>query len=794
VKALAKVTQFAIRLSLVSIFLPVSEQPNAEESLTEVKDEQVTVSPKTVNTPKGLLITIEVNKKIINGVFYAEQFPNGRIVLAEKAWAASNLNAAGFKFAMRFGLFGYNIGSLKGVNYELDIDSHVIKINAPIQSFGTTVITNKVDVGDPIDKSPLGVYINYDLAATSTNGKQSRDSYSGFLEAVVFNHYGSLVSNVFYRGSSSITDDQSNIVRAETYFQKDMPSRMQKLIIGDSLSGAGSWSRPVRFGGITWSSDFGLNSGFISAAAPSIYGSAALPSTVDVFIDNQKRQSNSVNPGPFQIDNFSTMSGTGLINLVVKDILGVERLSTQRFYSTPRILRKNLNEFSFEAGMERTNYGSKSNSYENPFVAGTFARGFDGFTLEGRTEIQASRQAAGFNIASLIKNYAVIHLALAASKAEDKKGLRSIFGIEHSSKKVNFNLQIEHYDRDFVQMGASINEINPRQKKLMIFGLNIYNNIWLNTSVISQTNWNSDKFNLVSTSVTIPLTRNACLNTFVSKRLDRNQSYTIGLNVVVPFNTSRRLVMNSTQDTQAKIYNNVQLNHDIVNSNGIGYRVMVNDSKAQEVFASVSADSPMNKSTLDLDKLKSGTSWRFRTSGSVGLFAGRPFASKKIGHGSFAVVKVADQPNVDIYQSNRKVARTNSSGLAFLPNLLPYQKNKISIKPEDLPFHLDVNETSQLITPQARSGVFINLDIHKANNRLVKVLTAGGTIMPIGSKVHMMPSNTDFFIGKRGEVYLTGLSNKNTMLVSWQDDTCSAEISAPIDNTEINSILIVDCK
>jgi outer membrane usher protein len=763
----------------------------AEESFSSVKSAQIKVSPNIVNTVQSLFITIEVNTKIISGIFYAEKFTDGRIILVESAWTASNLNVSGPRFAMRFGLFGYDIRSLKGTNYELDLYSQVIKINAPSHSFGITDFTNEVNSSHSFYKSPPGVYINYDLAAKRTNSKQS---YNAFLEGIVFDNYGSLVSSVFHRESSSITNDQSTTLRAETYFQKDMPSSMEKLIIGDSVSNAGSWSRPVRFGGMTWSTDFSLNSGFISTAAPSITGSAALPSTIDILINNQKYQSNSADAGPFQINDIPTMSGTGLINIVVKDILGVETISTQRFYSTPRLLRKHLNEFSFEVGMERKNYGIKNNSYEKPFIAGTFRRGFDSFTLEGRTELQASRQAAGFGVATLIQNYAVTHLALAVSKAEEKKGLHGIIGIEHSSKTANFNLQVEYYDRDFMQMGASTSEIIPRQKKIVVLGANIYKNLWLNASLINQTNWNSGKFNLISTSFQIPLTRSININAYASKYLGENQSYTIGLNIVVPLSGSRNLTVNSTQNTQGKIHNNVQLNHAILDSNGIGYRISATDNDMQQIYASVSANTPINKITLDADKSKSGTSIRLRTNGSVGFLGRLPFASKKIGHGSFAIVKVADEPNIDIYQSNRKVARTNSGGIAFLPNILPYQKNKISVKPEDLPFHLEVNETNQLITPMARSGVFVNLDINKVNNRLIKILKADGTIIPIGSKVRMLPSNTVFFIGKRGEVYLTGLSGNNTILVSFQDGTCSANILIPINNTEKNSMLIVDCK
>ncbi|MFT6896347.1 MAG: outer membrane usher protein [Paraglaciecola sp.] len=789
---LLKANKFVIKLYLALIFLPVSDELKAVESLSEAKSAQTTVSPKTVNSAQRLFLNIEVNATTIRGVFYAEQFIDGRLVLIEDAWTASNLNFPGNKVAMDYGQFGYDLRSLKGANYELDISSQTINITAPSLSFGITDLTNEVNSAHLTNTSPLGVYVNYNL--TSTAGNEGINSYGAFVEGVVFNHYGSLVSSMFGQGSSSTANGQSQTIRAETYFQKDMPSNLEKVIIGDSVSSAGSWSRPVRFGGISWSTDFSLKGGFISAAAPSINGSAALPSTIDVLIDNQKSQSGSVNAGPFQISDFPTVSGAGQINIVVKDILGIETISTQSFYSTPRLLRTNLNEFSFEAGMERKNYGLESNAYEKPFIAGTFRRGFDGFTVEGRTELQASRQAAGIEVAGLIKKYAVMYFVLAGSKTDEKQGLHTIFGIERSSKALNVNLKVEHYNRDFVQMGASVNEINPRQKILVGLGVNIYRDLWINTNVISQTNWNSDEFNLVSANVTIPLIENISLNTYASKQFGQKQDYTVGLNIVVPFSNSRNMVMTSTQDSQGKINSNVQLNQAIVNSNGIGYRIRASDSSAQQVLASISANTSVNKATLDADRSALGTSFRLRTSGSVGVMGGLPFASKKIGHGSFAVIKVADEPNINVYQSNRIIASTNSRGLAFLPNVLPYQKNKISIRPEDLPFDLEVNETSQLVTPYARSGVFISLDIKKTNNRLVKLLKADGSLIPIGSKVHMIPSNTDFVVGKRGQVYLTGLSKDNSVLVSFQDGTCSANISAPINSTEKNTMLIVACK
>jgi len=779
-----------VKALTASVFLLVTAKSQIAHAAPEFIDTKSVLSDKNMDSPERLFLSIEVNRRKISGLFYAEQVADGRLILDEAAWAAANLNYSGTKVSMGNGHFGYDIASLTGVSYEVDYKSQSLKIDALTNSFGITNLSNPLVLSDPVNKSALGAYLNYNLTSTTTTGNQKAKSYGAFIEGVVFNQYGSLISSM----ALSSANGETNAIRTQTYFQKDMPLSMEKIIIGDAVSSAGAWSRPIRFGGVVWSTDFSLQQGFISAATPSINGSAALPSTVDILIDNQKRQSDSINAGPFEIINFPTVTGAGQINVLVKDILGVETLTTQSFYSTPRLLKTGLNEFSFEIGMERRNYGFESNAYDKPFVAETYRHGFDGYTMEVRTELQASRQALGVGFAGLIKKYAVIHLAVAASNAKKQEGLHQIFGVERSSKNLNLNFQIEHYDRDFLQMGALASEIKPRQKLLWGLGVNVYRNLWISHNLISQSNWNSDKFNLASANLSIPLIENISLNLYVNKQFGQNKDFTGGLNINMPFSNARSAAISSNQNAEGEIYSNIEFNQGVVNGTGVGYRIRASDDPAQKLLANISAKTPVNTMTLDAGQSQSSSSFRLSTSGSLGMLGGLPFASQNIGHGSFAVIKVSDEANVDVYLSNRKIASTNSNGLALLPNLLPYQQNKVSIRPEDLPFDLDINETTLLLNPFARSGLFASMDVMKTNNRLVRLLKADGTLMPMGAKVHVFPSDTDFFVAKRGEVYLTGLSHENSMVVSLQEGTCSANLSAPITSTDKNSIITVTCR
>ncbi|MFT4995092.1 MAG: outer membrane usher protein, partial [Paraglaciecola sp.] len=339
---------------------------------------------------------------------------------------------------------------------------------------------------------------------------------------------------------------------------------------------------------------------------------------------------------------------------------------------------------------------------------------------------------------------------------------------------------------------ASVEDIGPRQRILVGLGFNFYKNLWLNANVLSQTSWSSDKFNLLSASLAIPVIENIRLNTYLTQQFGQEHNYTVGLNISVPFGNKGSMGVSSSQDNQGKIASNIQVNQTLVE--GVGYRIRASDSPGQPLSASMWAETSVNRMNLDVEQSALGRSLRLRTRGSVGLLEGLPFASKYIGHGSFAVIKVADEPNIDIYQSNSKVASTNSRGLAMVPKMLPYQQNKISINAQDIPFDLQVNETSRLITPYARSGVFINLDVIRSNNRLVTLIKADGTLIAIGSKVHVLPSNREFIVGKRGQVYLMGLSPQNSLHVSFQEGTCSANLSSPINRTDKNTVLTVECR
>lgn len=68
---------------------------------------------------------------------------------------------------------------------------------------------------------------------------------------------------------------------------------------GDLVSGALPWSNAVRLGGVQLSRDFAVRPDLVTYPLPQFAGEAAVPSSVDLFINGYKSSSADLQPGPY---------------------------------------------------------------------------------------------------------------------------------------------------------------------------------------------------------------------------------------------------------------------------------------------------------------------------------------------------------------------------------------------------------------------------------------------------------------------------------------------------------------
>lgn len=303
--------------------------------------------------------------------------------------------------------------------------------------------------------TPGASVLDYDITAERIEGL-SRES-----NLLNFNAHG---SNGALRHSVLAHAATVDPVRLETTLTHDTPWRARSLRTGDSVTRAGAWGRPVRFGGIQAASSFGPDREFIAQPLAATAGTAVLPSSVDVLMQSAHRMAQQDGVGAFTLSGMPVFGPTGDMSLVVLDALGREQRVTQASYAPPAVLGEGAADFSFEAGALREDFGLLSDRYGERFAAGTYRWGATpALTVEARGEVLQNQSATGLGIAWRVADLGVLALAAASSRSERGEGTLSSIGFNRHSSMLSFGGRVQRTARQFTQLGLDDGELPPER-------------------------------------------------------------------------------------------------------------------------------------------------------------------------------------------------------------------------------------------------------------------------------------------------------------------------------------------
>jgi outer membrane usher protein len=724
---------------------------------------------KDIGRPETLLLNVTINTQLLPEVVRVEKLVDGRLALELATWNLSRLRLPDREpLQLPYDQYGYALESVADLTYKLDYGQLTLTITAPASAFTGSEINRHSVVASLPDTVRPGFYLDYDSSVSS--GDRGYQSHGLLLEGIAFGRWGSVVSSLVFTGNRQ----RNQVVRTESYWRKDLPGPMETLVLGDTIGDGGAWSRPARYTGIRWARDFSLRPGFISMPMPTLSGTAALPSTIDVLINNRRQKTEQVNPGPFELTNVPVTNGAGEINLIVRDLLGRESIINQSYYSSPRLLAKGLSDFSVEAGFLRESYGRLSNDYGSAFLAVTRRYGLtSALTGETRLEIQPHRQAVGGDVVALLGSFATVEVSVATASTEHIRGNHYLFGLERRASRGSGSLRWEYFDRDFVQFAAFPNEIRPRERLSAGLGTLLPGNVSAAINYTAQKSWDDDRLDLLTVNLGVTLSKGIYLSSYVSQDLDLERGWSAGITLNLSRGGRRTASASTSRGSNRNTVNRAELSQSKPGGGtGSGWRLSVSDDPDQRWRGGLTRNTSGGSFSAEASGTANGRAFRLGASGSVGWLGGHAFAARSIGAGSFAVVKVGSIEDVPIYRSNQLIAITNDSGMALVPDLLPYQTNQLTIDPVELPFDIKIQSVKEIAVPFARSGLLVDFPVHRSRNALVLLRQADGTVVPAGARVTVPPGEKDFLVGKRGEVYLMNLSDSNNLSVQWKEGAC----------------------
>ena len=736
----------------------------------------------TAMRPEVLLVDLRINSQRLAEVVRAEQWPGGSMLLPVEAWLQARL-VPGEARTMSDGTPAYALDALAGATYSVNRQNLSLEITAPATAFLGSQLGQQGMMAAAPPRPDQGVIVNYDLSVQRDAGGPVMGGAT--LEAIAFGQLGNFVTSTLVRDDGS----KKTAERLDTFVRHDMPERMQTLVVGDTVGVAGGWSRPARYGGLRWGRDFGQNPSFITLPQLSLNGSAALPSTVEVLVNNARRSSQQVQPGPFELNNVPLVTGAGQLNLVVRDLLGRETVVQQSYYASPRLLSPGLTDFSIEAGKLRTGYGHDSH-YGDVFAAATLRQGLtSSVTGEARIEVQADRRAAGVELAGLVGTWGVGRMAFAASsgnsQGEREQGQLLQLGIERSTPVGGGALQYEQASQGFAPFGEgkgiTAAALRSHERLLATIGGTLWGSVSGGVNYVSQSQWNGDNLKSLGLSLSTPLWNKTSLSLSASQRLDGDHAWRVGIVVNMRLDDAVYMAARVNSASGGKLESAASAARNVPAGPGLGWRVEASSEASQRARGAMQYNTSQAEFALDAASAADGrVALRGGARGTLGLLAGVPFASRPVGQGSFAVVEVSGMAGVPVKRSHQVVAATDANGRAFVPGLLPWQKNQIEIDPIDLPLDTEVGDTVQHIVPYAGSGSVVKFAVRRTRQALVVLHQSDGKAVPVGAKVTLLPGGAELFAGRRGEIWLTDLSaGQQRLRVSWPGGGCELDVPVP---------------
>ncbi|RWM08342.1 fimbria/pilus outer membrane usher protein [Mesorhizobium sp.] len=684
---------------------------------------------------------------------------------------------------------------LPGVSYRIDEATQRLYVTTTNEGRAARIVD--VGGGEKEDRiqpqSGYGAVLNYSLFASS-NQLFEKDvdlfqGISGGFDARLFSPFGTLSQN-FIAGYSD--GEFGGVTRLNTTWSYSDPERLMTYRAGDFISGGLSWTRPVYLGGIQAERNFALRPDLVTLPLPSFGGTAAVPSTLEVYAQNVRTYTGNIPAGPYQITNLPVFAGAGEAQVVLRDSLGRETTTRLPFYTSSDMLGQGLLDFSAEIGFPRRNFGIESNDYDSQvFGVATARYGLTNWlTLEGHAEGGEDLINGGVGAAFPLGPYGAASIAVAGSHHDGRTGSLVNASLEMSYEGWSIYGRIQRAFGDYEDI-ASLTAEPPFSDAgdIPIFSagvpraidqvtLSIPTPLDFSSVNLSYTHLESaegQKSQIVGLSYNQQIFKRSSLYATAFTDLEDRGSFGVFAGVSVPFGDD---ITASTGVEQGP--DGLHVVADIAKSErledgSIGWRVRTSEGDTPNRSAAASYRSPFARFEADVQQYDKDVRATAQMDGAIAVAGGGIFATNRIDD-AFAVVEVG-APDVDVRFQNRPVGKTNRQGRILVPGLNSYEPNTVSIDPKNLPVDADVPATKEVVVPADRSGVVVKFGVSEAPEAaLVTLVDSNGEPLEAGLKGRVEGGSEEFVIGYDGQAYIRGLNSQNAVVVDRLDGTsCRAD-------------------
>ena len=720
-----------------------------------------------------MVLELRLNGAAFGAAVVVERDSTEAFYVPAKALEAFNVETGRLEAVVRDGQSWIRLAPGGQVRIRYDAAAQRLDLVLPPSAFRETRIAVTAPTALPMTPAGGGFFLNYDFEAEAGNGADA--AASGALEIGLFTGPLLAEGNAIARVSSS----GARVVRLDTSLSWDDPDHMRSLRVGDTITRGGVGGAPFRIGGLQFTRSFEVQPGFLTGPVPALAGSAALPSVADLYVNGALAATKAVPPGAFTLTGFPVVTGSGTVEMVVRDALGRETLVRQAYYAAPGLLRAGLTDFSYEIGFLRRDYAVRGESYGPLAASATHRLGLtDRLTVEAHAAASAWTQQGGGRADLAFPGLGLLSASAAASRSRGRGGVG--FGGQ------SWGIAFEHRSRGFSLDGsATLASEGYRwvgdDRPLPALDLRASAGLSERWGALGVSYLRRDYRDGRADAEVAGGNASFRLGALGTLRLAARTSLSGPSDSAAELSLSTRLGPRTRAGAAAGVrdgagFASLLLQQSAPAGEGWGYRAAATAGSRESLAAALQLNTSFGQYDAELTYRDGRTGARVRAGGGFGMAGGETFAAQRLSD-AFAIVD-AGQPGVRVYADNRLVGRTRGDGRVVVPRLRAYEANRIRLEVADLPIDVEVTTAETRIRPYARRGVAVDMRARRTRSAVVRLEVPGLGPVPAGAAVEV--SGRSFVVAPGGEVFLSGLAERNRLEALWPEGRCDFDLEMPV--------------
>lgn len=638
------------------------------------------------------------------------------------------------------------------------------------------------------DEGVPAALLNYNLSGSNT----WRDGENGSDD----NYYANLQSGINlgawrlrnYSTWNYDEDSGSHWDSVNTYLQRDIQRLKGQLTLGDSYTPSNIFDS-VQFRGAQLASDDNMLPDSLRGFAPIIRGIAQSSAQVTIKQNGYIIYQSYVAPGAFTISDLYPTSGSGDLEVTIKEADGSERTFVQPFSAVPIMQREGRLKYALTAGKYRS---GNDDSDEPEFGQVTAIYGLPyAITLYGGTlysqDYQSGAAGLGFGLGelgSLSADITAAHTTLNNDDSHNGQSYRVQYSKDFQTTDTSFTLAAYRYSTAGFYTFQEANDLradsddgwrmtyNKRQRLQLDLSQSIgsYGSFFI--SGYQQDYWQEDGYERtlstgwngnidgISYSVTYSY------SDYPESTQPADQQ--LAFNVQVPLSRFMPNAWASYSVNTAKhgdTRQQVGLNGTALADNNLSYSLQQSyTNHGVGGSGNISADYKGGQGEItggyNYDDDTQQVNYGLR--GGIVAHPHGITLSQPLGQ-SLAIVNAPGADDAKV-QNNTGVY-TDGRGYAVVPYVNPYKKNRIALDTSTLGDEVDIDTAVQTVTPTQGAVVMADFNT-RVGRRVLMTLYYRGLPVPFGAQAKLKEGGSGI-VGDDGQVYLTGVPQEGEIAVNW---------------------------